>query len=534
MSNSGDELVGFSALERRFELKPVQPLTSTCRIGKSPHAVTGKGFAVITKTAAYRPADTVRGHFEFGLKYDDLNLEWLARFFKLTGPQWIEEWVTENPTGIYARRAGFLYEWITGESLARTAANAKYGEAIDSQRYLTATQAQRNPRWKLFDNMPGSPAFCPMVRLTPEVQAQSGFDVVRALTELDNKFGADLLTRSAAWLTLNESRATFTMEKESDRASDIRRFAVAMAERCGRLEEPLSDEGLKTLQRDILGERVLRTGMRRSPVFVGSSAHFDVTVVRYIAPEFSAVPHLLDGLREFERRTRPQGLDQARSLLRATAIAFGFVYIHPLSDGNGRVHRLLINDVLMRDGLVPNGVILPVSSTIVKSSALRGEYEEVLDSISSRQVRRYVQDYFFGAEVECEDGVLSNFHFKAYADALPMWRYPDLTRHAGYLARIVRKTIVDNMTDEAEVLARHDEARRRLKRAFEMPDGDADRIIRSLRQNNGQVTNVLGERYGPVFEDPGIAAEVLEAVMSALEGREQEAVTGRVPKQAPD
>lgn len=29
--------------------------------------------------------------------------------------------------------------------------------------------------------------------------------------------------------------------------------------------------------------------------------------------------------------------------------SFGFVYIHPLADGNGRVHRFLINDVLRRD-----------------------------------------------------------------------------------------------------------------------------------------------------------------------------------------
>lgn len=524
IGNRDESLVGFAALEQDFQLGSVQPLWSTTRIGGSPGVVIKDGFRVETKTTAYRPDNTIRGHFEFGLKYDDLNLEWLYRLFLQTGGSWIEDWIVESPRSVYARKAGFLYEWMTGELLKHTSGLAAYVNVLDPGKYLTATAPTKNTRWKLLDNMPGTPDYCPMVRLTSEVLHEVQFDVVKALSELDEKFGADLLMRSAAWLTFNESRATFTMEKESDRPSDIKRFAVAMAEHCGRIDEPLSDVSLKILQKAVLGARALRTGIRKSPVFVGTGAHFDVTVVRYIAPGFESVGRLLSGLRDFEERTRPPELDQRKSLIRAAAIAYGFVYIHPLSDGNGRVHRLLINDVLLRDGLVPGGVILPVSSTIVKSSTLRGEYDKVLDSISARQVKRYVTDYSFGPEYVCEDGVVSNFVFKAEKDAAPMWRFPDLTQHTLFMAKIVRKTVLENMTDEAEILARHDEARLRLKQAFEMPDNDADRIIRSLRQNGGKVTNTLSEEYVAIFDDPEVAAEVIEAVTSALDGRPQENV----------
>lgn len=527
MSNKDGALVGFAALEQDLQLGPVQPLTSTNRIGPTPGNAVAGGFRVTTKTVSYRPENSMRGHFEFGLKYDDLNLEWLSRFFKATGPSWLEEWVKETPRSVYARKAGFLYEWLTGQQLGSVASAVKYEEILDPARYLTATTPERNQRWKILDNMPGTPDFCPMIRLTDELQADTAFDVIQALEELDNKFGADLLFRSAAWLTFNESRATFTMEKEADRANDIKRFAVAMAERCGRMDAPLSDEGLVVLQRDILGTRVLRTGIRRSPVFVGSGANFDVTVVHYIAPNFQDLPRLMEGLRAFELRTRPKAVDQRRTLLRTAAISYGFVYLHPLSDGNGRVHRLLFNDVLMRDGLVPNGVILPVSSTILKSSTLKGEYDKVLDLISLRQVKKYVTDYSFGEERVYEDGVVSDFYFDGAEDAAPMWQYPDLTQHAGFFARVVTKTIKENMTDEAELLARHDQAKTRLKRVFEMPDGDADRIIRSLRENKGKVTNVLAKQYAVIFEDPEIAAETLEAVMSALDGRGEEKVTPR-------
>ena len=41
------------------------------------------------------------------------------------------------------------------------------------------------------------------------------------------------------------------------------------------------------------------------------------------------------------------------SVARAALTSFGFVYLHPMTDGNGRISRFLINDVLRRDGALP-------------------------------------------------------------------------------------------------------------------------------------------------------------------------------------
>ena len=37
-------------------------------------------------------------------------------------------------------------------------------------------------------------------------------------------------------------------------------------------------------------------------------------------------------------------------MVAAAAVAFGFVYIHPFEDGNGRLHRWRIHHVLARAG----------------------------------------------------------------------------------------------------------------------------------------------------------------------------------------
>ena len=36
------------------------------------------------------------------------------------------------------------------------------------------------------------------------------------------------------------------------------------------------------------------------------------------------------------------------AVIAAAILAFGFVYIHPFEDGNGRIHRYLIHHVLAR------------------------------------------------------------------------------------------------------------------------------------------------------------------------------------------
>ena len=65
----------------------------------------------------YRPDSNLRGDLTFALKYEGLDLALLKRLFLKTGPKPIEEWVRSEPTGAYARRIWFLYEWLLGESL---------------------------------------------------------------------------------------------------------------------------------------------------------------------------------------------------------------------------------------------------------------------------------------------------------------------------------------------------------------------------------------------------------------------------------
>lgn len=278
---------------------------------------------------------------------------------------------------------------------------------------------------------------------------------------------------------------------------------------CGRHEDPLSEAALGELQAQILGPRATRYGVRRSPVFVGEVEGF-TEVVHYIAPHWDDTPSLLSGLRHCAARTAG-----ASPLVRAGVLSIGFVYIHPMSDGNGRISRFLVNDVLRRDGAVPEPFILPVSATITSSVINRRGYDQVLELFSKPLMRRYADAWAFGAEQVAEDGVHFNLRFDAYRDALPAWRYPDMTDHVEYLANVVRITIEQEMRKEAGHLRSLRLARERVKQVIEGPDGDIDRIIRSVRDNGGRISNKLVKEM-PALADEQLAEEVAAAVQAAF------------------
>jgi hypothetical protein len=184
--------------------------------------------------------------------------------------------------------------------------------------------------------------------------------------------------------------------------------------------------------------------------------------------------------------------------------AFAFVYIHPLADGNGRVHRFLINDILRRDQAIPEPIILPVSATISADAGERRAYEQMLDTVSQplmRNVREHIR--FKNAQTHYPDGVVSNFDFTGDTVARPLWRYPHLTAHVLYLSKVIHRTVTEQMREESQYLRAHHRARAAIQEVVEMPDHQADRLLRSIEQNAGQLSNAMRTEM-PVLNQPGI------------------------------
>lgn len=507
------ESAGYTWLAEAFEVPPVQPFRVRSIISTARSTTASNRFTVETYPAHYQPNASLSAQLTFALKYEGVDLDFLSRLFQVTGPEPIAKWALEEPTGTYARRTGFLYEWLTGSILDEVGdAGGNYVDVLDASRYLTATVPDKVRRWRINNNLPGVRAYCPMV----DLGGVGAADPAPLRAEIDmmvDQFGLENIERAVNWLTLKESKASFVIEAEGKEEDRIRRLARAMRTHCGTIESALTDEGMLAIQQVIMGDKMVGTklGIRRSPVFVGHTNSRFEPVIDYLAPSYDDVAEMMEGLRAFEKRTRGQN-----SLLRAAALSFGLVYIHPLGDGNGRLSRFLINDILRRDGFLPAPMILPVSAVISESAVRRAAYDGALEHLSRPLMATMNPVCKFGASVKHDDGVESNLHVADWDRGLATWRYANLTFQCGYLVDVIRHSILHGLKDEAVYLQRYDAALDDLKELIEARDEDYATIIRSLVANQ-KVSGKLRKLYPVVFSEEKLATSVERAVLKAFE-----------------
>lgn len=147
-----------------------------------------------------------------------------------------------QPTGQCPRRAGFFHEFLTARTLDFPGVAAGNPvPALDGDAYFTAAQAVNHPCWRVRNNLPGTHDYCPLVLRTARVREAEQFDCAAHLADLEAEFGADLLQRSAVWLTAKKSRASFAIEHEEQHVDRVRRFAALMECCCAQLDDPLSE-----------------------------------------------------------------------------------------------------------------------------------------------------------------------------------------------------------------------------------------------------------------------------------------------------
>jgi len=470
---------GYSALIGAYGL--AVPLPRTLSATGQHHRIRERdGWNIMTPRHAPRP--TLEGHLTFALKYEGLDLVLLKRLFQAAGPAPIEAFVRESPTGSYARRIWFLYEWLTGARLDLPDAGAGRYIPIVDPALQCAAEGRTAPRYRVKDNLPGTPDFCPLVFRTKALDEFIGMDLPRRAQALVADVPRDLLARTAAFLLLEDSRSSYAIEGERPPQDRIQRWGRAIGE-AGR--QPLDRDELLRLQKIVLGEaRFVRLGFRHEGGFVGEHDRENrMPLPVHINARPEDLPALIDGMVAFEGGPA-QGLD---AVVAAAILAFGFVYIHPFEDGNGRIHRYLIHHILAMRGVAPPGVVFPVSAAILDEI---GEYRRVLESYSRRLLPL----------VEWEP--TPRFDVRVLNDTGDFYRFFDATPHAEFLYACVQRTIERDLPDETAFLQRYDRFRQQVDSFIDMPQRLADLLFRFLHQNGGHLSNrARGKEFVALTDD---------------------------------
>ncbi|MFP4432641.1 MAG: Fic family protein [Spirochaetaceae bacterium] len=413
----------------------------------------------------YYPGDTLADHLTFALKYEGVNLIVLKALFSEIDAAVVQAFVRAKPTGVYSRRLWFLFEWLTGRRLSLPdATRGNYTPVVDPDRQYAVT-GTRVSRQRVTNNLPGTPSFCPMVARTATLDSYSEESLLEKANDVIDHVPRDIIARTAAFLLLKDSRSSFAIEGESPPHSRIERWGRIIGQ-AGTI--PVTIAELQRLQETVVGRsRFVIPGLRTEGGFVGEHDRETGTPIpEHISARPEDLSNLMAGLTIYTEET---AMDLP-ALVAAAGAAFGFVYIHPFSDGNGRIHRYLFHHVLARKGFGAPGIVFPVSAALLSRI---DEYRSVLQNWSHRLLPLISWE-------ETED-----HNVRVFNDTADYYRYPDLTPHAEFIASCIAQTIEEDLPRETAFLQAYDAFRRGVTAVIDMPDRTIHNLFRFLESNNG-------------------------------------------------
>ena len=445
----------------------------------------------------YWPGDDFHDHLGFALRNEQLDLLVLKHIFDAVPSETVATFVRLGPTGALSRRAWYLYEFLTGRQLDIPDAGAIAAvNLLDEEAYFTATP-RLSRRHKVRDNLLGTTAFCPIIRRTQTLAHFASRNLGTIAKEIFGRAGAHVVARAASFLLLADSRASFEIEGEHPPRGRLERWGRAVLQ-AGK--NPLTlDEIIRLHSVLIEDRRFIHAGLRPDGVFLGERDHDGDPLPEFIGARPEDLTKLMNGLIEANERMREAGLDP---VLQATATAFGFVYVHPFQDGNGRLHRCLIHHVLAERKFTPVGIVFPVSSVMLDRI---DDYRNTLRAHSGPLMN----------SIEWQPTPTRNVD--VVNDTLDLYRYFDCTDEAAFLYACVERTIDHDLPREIDYLRRHDEALRRIMDTVDMPDRLAENLIMYIRKNNGSLGRKRRENEFAKLTDDEVAS-IQTIVREAFEG----------------
>jgi Fic family protein len=455
-------LEGYGAIIENFSLSVTLPAKLTL-ISQKKRKYETDGWMVFPPK--YKTDNTLYRQLVFALKYEGINLLLFKKLFESIDHNELAEIVQMEPTSQYSRRIWFLYEWLMNHSL--DIPDLKQGNFVPlvDEKLQFAVRGERSSRHRIINNLPGTPDFCPLIYKTERLEEFVFSNLHDKKSNYIKGIHKDVMQRAASFLLLKDSKASFTIEGENPGTNRALRWGKAIGE-AGR--NPLTIEELLRLQQIIIeSKRFTKMGFRTEGGFVGDRERISgEPIPDHISARWQDIDCLIDGLIETSNLLEERKFDP---VLAATIIAFGFVFIHPFTDGNGRMHRYLIHHILAK----LNGVIFPVSASILDKIE---EYRIALESYSHPVLELI------------EWKTTADHNVEVLNDTIDYYRYFDATKQAEFLFECVFDTINRIIPEEVSYILKYDEFKRFIDDQFEMPDKFVSMLVRFLEQNGGTLS----------------------------------------------
>ena len=444
-------------------------------------------------------------HVLFALKHEGVNLQLLAQTLPTIPAERLLAMLSETPNGRYLRIACFLWEAFTGQRLEKQAEiSVGYVDVFDPARYVTGP-AQRDARWRVNFNGLGSLRYCVNVERTPAIKAGMASDILGRAAAFAQSLGPVMLDRALAWAYLHETEDSYAIENETPSEDKARAFVQLLQQ--AHQGRPLSEDYLAELQSSTVSNPLDKAVQFRSGQNWLRGPGRGSSGVIYVPPWPELALQLMDEWMAFAN-SAPTQIDP---IIAASVAAFGFVYIHPFMDGNGRLSRFLFHKALCTSGKLGQGLLLPVSVAMKRNEA---DYLAVLQGYS-RPARERVQ-------VTWVDEGEYRFEFKTDG---AIFRYWDATACVEFGFRMAAEALDVELRQETQFLARYERVVRAVDGQVDIRGNDLATLVLVCLDNDGVISVRTRKRFADRV--PEAVFGLIEAVVS--EALKDEALDHEVP-----
>ena len=456
-------IVGYGAIIEAYKLAVPIPEKLTF-ISTKKRQFENKEWKVFP--SRYLPEENLYKQITFALKYEGVDLLLFKKLFEVLKKTELEEMIKQEIQGQFSRRIWFLYEWLMETKL--NLPDLKTGNLVPvvDEKLQYAIDGVRSPRHKVINNLPGNQDFCPLIRKTERLEKYIESNIRQEKSNYLNRVHNDILQRASSFLLLKDSKASFSIEGENPRNNRAARWGIAIGQ-AGKNE--LSIAELNRLQQLVIeNDRFVKMGIRSQQGFIGDRDRAtQEPIPDHISARYEDLEKLMAGWLQTQKILTESRMDP---ILVAAKIAFGFVFIHPFVDGNGRLHRYIIHHVLSKTGYTEQGIIFPISASILTHIK---DYAKSLESYSHP-----ILNFIDWKPSE-------NNNVEILNDTIDYYRYFDATAQAEFLFYCLNDTLVNIIPNEVEYLKKYDAFKLFLDHRFEMPDNMISLMVGFLEQGNG-------------------------------------------------
>lgn len=495
---TGAKLAGYSWLIHKFRLNVLPNWHRSLVASGNTHRIDGAdGVIEEVYPARYWPGNTVGDHLQFALKYDGTNPAILASVFESASKSEIQQYIELAPRGKYTRRIWFLYEMLTGEQLSLPdLKTGGYIDLLDPDAYYTVKEPQKVRRQRINENLLGDVRFCPMIRRTERLRAFEASNLPERCRSLMAQYKPELLRRAMNYLYTKETKSSFEIENIKPTSTRTERFVTML--HLAEKQDFCAKARLIELQNRIVDPRFRDTDYRDTQNYVGETVAWQNEKVHFAAPRPQDLDELMEGMIGAHNRMET---GQVFSVIHAVAVSYGFVFLHPFEDGNGRIHRFLVHNILARRAFTPTGLIFPVSAAMLRNMA---DYDASLEAFSKPLMAlvEYVLDEVGRMTVQNDTAI--------------WYKYIDMTPQAESLAKFIEQTIDVELAGELAFLANYDETKKAIQSIVDMPDRKIDLFIRFCLQNNGSLSARKRTSHFDFLSDKEVA-RIEQAIRCAYE-----------------